>query len=457
MCNCLTNPKFNNYLRILSVLISILFVQFFTRGVSAQSQLTENSTTSMSILIRFDENATEAERGAIIGQAGGTLVNWLPQIHVAEVNFPINANQSGSALQQQFQRVKNQAAVHYFEEDTVVTGTYTPNDPDLYNPQRGYSWRIIHATSAWDFTTGSSNVVVAVLDTGINLTHPEFAGRVVAGYDMVNKDDDPSDDHGHGTHTAGIIAADIDNELGIAGVCPHCSLMPIKVLNQNNSGTWSGVAQGILYAADHGARIISMSLGAAVSSRTLEEAVQYAQAKGVLLIAASGNMGVERNFYPAALDGVIAVSATDETDVRWVYSNWGAFVDVAAPGSAIYSTFNNLTNAYGGYTYMSGTSMATPHVAGLAGLLLSQNPARSAADLTRLITTTADDLGDPGVDLYYGYGRINLEKALAVEADVQWELVAGAEAEEAPNKEAENSTGITKLFLPLFVHHSENP
>ncbi|MEZ4674225.1 MAG: S8 family serine peptidase [Caldilineaceae bacterium] len=190
-----------------------------------------------------------------------------------------------------------------------------------------------------------------------------------------------------------------------------------QVLNQNNAGTWSSVAKGILYAADHGARVINLSLGAAVSSQTLENAITYAQSHNVLVVAAAGNMGVDRKFYPAALDGVLAVSATDAQDQHWNLSNFGDYIDVAAPGYAIFSTYHDMNNYYAGYNYMSGTSMASPFVAGLAGLLYSQNPTRTPSDVTNLITSTADQLGTTMHDPYFGYGRINVARALAVDSD----------------------------------------
>jgi hypothetical protein len=186
----------------------------------------------------------------------------------------------------------------------------------------------------------------------------------------------------------------------------------VKVLNHENSGSWAGVAAGVIYAADHGARIINLSLGGSGNSATMEQAVQYAQSKGVLIVAAAGNGRTDRPFYPAAYAGVLAVSATRQDDTRWSLSNYGPSIDVAAPGHSVYSAYHDLGNTYGGYTFMSGTSMASPHVAGLAGLLLSQDPSRTAADLERLITTTADDLGEPGRDSYFGYGRINALAAL---------------------------------------------
>jgi subtilisin family serine protease len=246
----------------------------------------------------------------------------------------------------------------------------------------------------------------------VKLDHPEFAGRVVAGYDFVNDDDQPDDDMGHGTHVAGIIAAALDNGQGVAGVCPNCRLMPVKVLNENNVGTWSQLTQGILFAVDNGARVINMSLGATIPSETLATAVQYAQDHSVLVVAAAGNNSSDAPFYPAALDGVIAVGATTNTGERWSRSNYGSYIDLVAPGALIYSTYFDLNNLYHGYTYMSGTSMAAPFVSGVAGLLLSANPTLTTQELTDAMISSAENLGAAGWDADFGNGRVNAFNAL---------------------------------------------
>ncbi|MBX3014754.1 MAG: peptidase S8 [Caldilineaceae bacterium] len=374
------------------------------------------------VLIQFTEATTAEERATAITSIQGVLVRWLAPIHVAEVQLLADstsrrqdlANDPAAIAQQRWQATgRSRALITTIENNTVVTGTYLPNDPDVINQSRTYALQTTHTSAAWDYTRGDPSVIIAVLDSGINPQHPEFQDRLLPGYDVINQDNEPTDDHGHGTHTAGIIAAGIDNGIGMAGVCPGCSLLPVKVLNQNNAGTWAGVAEGILYATDNGARVINLSLGAAVSSITVESAIAYAAEHDVFIVAAAGNMGTERAFYPAALEHVVAVSATDAKDQRWVLSNYGAYIDVAAPGYAVYSTYYDLGNYYGGYTYMSGTSMAAPHVAGLAGLLLSQNADRSADELYQIITSTADKVSSLNFDPSFGYGRINAARALA--------------------------------------------
>jgi thermitase len=264
----------------------------------------------------------------------------------------------------------------------------------------------IEAAKAWAINTGSRDVKVAVVDTGIDYNHPDLAGRVEKGFDFVNNDEDAMDDQMHGTHCSGTIAAGIGNG-GVVGVAPNVSLLAVKVLSSSGSGDYAGVANGITYAADHGAQIISMSLGGGSTAQVLEDAVAYAQSKGVLIVAAMGNNNSERPSYPAAIPGVLAVGATTVEEKRSSFSNYGKHISVAAPGSDILSTLLG-----GGYKSISGTSMATPHVAGLAALVKSAFPKADAAELRSRIEKGADDLGDAGFDKYFGHGRINALKAI---------------------------------------------
>jgi thermitase len=451
---------------ILYTLVGLMSWNFlFDTSVYAAPSV-EPTLAEQTVLIHFAENATDDERHALIADIEGELVNWLPQIGVAEVRLATTGETAQALIkgnaaeiaQKRWQATgRHRLLTQLIENNVVVEGTYQPNDPDLNNQQRSYPLQTTRTLQGWDYTRGDSTVVIAVLDSGINFAHPEFGSRLLPGYDFVNDDNDPSDDHGHGTHTAGIIAAGIDNELGMVGVCPECTILPVKVLNQNNAGTWSGVAQGILYATDQGARVISLSLGAAVSSKTLEAAVDYATEHNVLVIAAAGNMGVDRKFYPAALENVMAVSATDGTDQRWALSNMGAYIDVAAPGHAVYSTYNDLGNYYSGYNYMSGTSMAAPHVAGLAGLLISQKPERTIANLYQIITSTADKLTQSDHDSYFGYGRINVERALTLEMETQpatEEAVIDAEQPATAEEQATTTSEqpIQAIYMPLIMN-----
>lgn len=396
------------------------------------------AAASPTVLVQFDADMPADEREAVIAGMGGELVAWMPQIQVAEVRLPAAEGMAVAAVAP----LADGEHVRFAEMDAPVSGDYWPSDPAFANGDMVYGLARIDAAGAWDYTRGSAEVVVAVVDSGIKLDHPEFAGRLTDGYDFVNGDDQPDDDAGHGTHTAGVIAAGMDNGAGAAGVCPGCRLMPVKVLGANNLGTWSHLAQGILYAVDHGADVVNLSLGGSVASQTLAAAVDYAQAHGVVVVAAAGNYANDVPYYPAALDGVVGVGATTPQDNRWQNSNFGAAVDVVAPGDLIYSTYHQLDNIFGGYMYLSGTSMATPHVSGLAGLALSLDPSLTPAEVLDVLQRGADDLGEPGRDAEFGSGRINAAKTMA--------LVASAL--NAAGEEPHGDTQPYAIFLPALTH-----
>jgi subtilisin family serine protease len=218
-------------------------------------------------------------------------------------------------------------------------------------------------------------------------------------------------------------------------------LLPVKVLDSGNKGTWGSVAAGIYYAVDQGARVINLSLGATISSRTLEDAISYAEAHDVLVVASAGNAASTTPYYPAALPYVVAVGATNDSDEQWPLSNEGDHLDLSAPGYRIYSTYYNLEQN-GGYTLMSGTSMAAPFVAGLVGLLASSNPTWSGAEIYDTMTATADDLGEPDKDPVYGYGRVNVYQALA----------AATNNTEPTDPSGNNPPTPSSLYLPILAN-----
>lgn len=307
-------------------------------------------------------------------------------------------------LAERIQQVQNSSGVLQVEPDHWAQAADTfPNDPGFVNQ---YALTSIRAPQGWDLSTGSSSITIAILDSGVDLGHVDLAGKLVGGYDFVNTDFIPQDDYGHGTHVAGIAAASGNNGAGIAGVSWGARIMPLKVLNSSGGGSYSNVAAGIVWAVDHGAQVINLSLGGASPSLVLQNAVIYAYNHNVLMAASAGNTGSAFVLYPARYPQVMAVGASNMSNQPASFSNYGAEVDIAAPGENIYSLW------LGGYLIQSGTSMSAPHVSGLAAVLLGY--VNSADSVRSIIESTALDIGPAGWDLYSGAGLIQMDAALAL-------------------------------------------
>jgi subtilisin family serine protease len=298
--------------------------------------------------------------------------------------------------------------VEYAEPDYLHHTLTVPNDEHYADQEWWLSAE--QAQAAWDITTGDPNLIIAIMDTGVATDHPEFAGRLLPGHNFVADNEDPYDDNGHGTHVAGIAGATGNNGVGIAGITWQTRILPVKVMNDKGSGSTTDFARGIRYAVDSGARVINISAGSDFSTETEHEAIRYARDRGVVIVAAAGNTPDGKPEYPAGYDEVIAVSASSRRDSVAGFSSYGDYVDVAAPGINILSTF--VTNHHPGYESESGTSMASPMVAGTVGLILSVNPNLTPDQVRLLLTQTADDIGDPGFDQKAGWGRINILRAL---------------------------------------------
>ncbi len=307
-----------------------------------------------------------------------------------------------------YKRLKAVDGVKYIAPTAYYRATHTPNDP-FWNFQWGPPF--IHAPSAWDVVTGDEDVIVAVVDQGVQYTHPDLSAHFgsVKGYDFVDNDSDPlpadvTEDHG--THVAGIIAAEMDNNIGIAGMA-QVTLYSMRVLDPDGVGSVDDISDGITWAVNHGARVVNMSLGGPSGHILLQEACQYALNHGAILFAASGNDGADSVDFPARYPEVVAVSAIGMDSAVASYSNHGPEVELAAPGTNIYSTI-----PYGDYAYMSGTSMATPFASGVAALVLSRNPALNPQAVRNILDSTAMDFGAGGRDPYYGYGVIDALSAV---------------------------------------------
>jgi thermitase len=348
--------------------------------------------------VKFHPGTPAAEIASAHQLNRGQTINVIDRIGVHVVRVPAGDELRAVA------RYRATPSVLYAEVDGIVRAlSFTPSDPMLPD-----QWGLarVEATLAWGVTRGSSTIRIAILDTGIDAGHGDINPKVVAARNFTTSPT-VNDRNGHGTHVAGIAAAVTNNGRGIAGLGFDSVLMNGKVLGDNGSGTWSWVASGIIWAADNGARVINMSLGGTSHSATVEDAVNYAWGRGVVLVAAAGNSNTSTLTYPAAYVNVIAVAATDRNDARATFSNFGVWVDVAAPGVDILSTFPR-SGRSDRYHWMSGTSMASPFVAGLAGLVWTTPWGTSNTAVRDRIQATVDPIV---TDQPIG-GRINAARAV---------------------------------------------
>jgi len=346
------------------------------------------------LLVKFRASASAREQENALRDAGVTVTRRIEQLRVAVVQMPPDRRDEALST------LRRSDAVADAERDAVVEGlTTTPNDTD-WSSQWGL--KRVGYPAAWDRTRGLASVVVAVLDTGVAGAVPDLQHSVTGGYNVLAPQTDAADDNGHGTSVAGIIAARTNNLEGIAGICWTCSVLPIKVLAANGTGDTALLSEGIVHAVDAGARVITMSLGGPVDAQTLDDAVAYALARNTILIAAAGNNGASAPFYPAAIPGVIGVAATDQADHLYSWSNFGSWVDVAAPGC------NPAPTSTGGYSQFCGTSSAAPVVAGLIALELSLRPTATRDAVVDAIMSTTVRIGD-----VVAFGRIDASSALA--------------------------------------------
>lgn len=291
--------------------------------------------------------------------------------------------------------------VEFVEPNYEIETAYVPSDPEY---ARQWHLQRIGMPAAWDISKGNSAITVAVIDSGVQVNHPDLKGKIISPINMLTGNVDTVADE-HGTHVAGIIAASINNS-GIAGIAPNVKIMPINVFSGDSASIYD-IIRGVYYAADHKANIINLSLGGTYYSQSLRNAINYASSKGVVLVAAAGNDSSNLLTYPAAFPGVIGVSATNGRDEITSFSNFGSYIDIAAPGEMIFSTVTGSS-----YNYMSGTSMAAPVVSGVSALILSKNPFLTPGDVESILKRSAYDLGQTGRDDYFGYGRINASLAL---------------------------------------------
>ena len=355
------------------------------------------------LLVRFRADAEPGQIEALNGLHSAKIIARIPQVNICRLKLPMGSDLS--AIEQAY---RESSLVEKIEPNLLVRlPEVIPNDEEFAD-QWGLEKMMV--PEAWNITTGSSSVTVAILDTGIDANHPDLSDRMVAGYDVVHgMAGIPEDDHGHGTEMAGIIAAKGQNGTGISGINWNCRVLPVKVLDSNGVGSTADVAQGLIYAAEHGAQIINMSFGGTGSSEILNETIQYVHQRNVVLVAAAGNEDTDSPVYPAAYPNVLAVTATGPDDQKWPGANFGNHLGLAAPGVGILTTAFN-----GGYRYGTGTSHAAAMVSGVAALLKAKDARYSNTQIERQLQASADDLGAKGRDSIFGAGRVNAFSALSL-------------------------------------------
>ena len=377
--------------RVLVILsFLLLFGALLSFKIFAQSN---EEFASDALIVRFEEGTTEQEKEAILSSVGAKKERKINRVNAQRARVGKNK------VRENVGKLNKNRKVKYAEPDFIAKKTEIPNDT-YYSSQWGLPK--IKAEGGWDKTHGGDFAPVAIADTGIDDSHPDLSGKVIK---RANFTWDPDvDGDGHGTHVAGIVAATTNNSLGVASLGYDSKLFSVKVLDNNGSGYYSWIASGVIWAADNGAKVINLSLGGSSDSQTLRDAVSYAWGKGAVIVAAAGNSNNRRALYPAYYTNSIAVAATDSSDNKASFSSYGSWVDVAAPGVSVLSTYQ------GNYAYLSGTSMATPFVSALSSLVFANNPSFTNQDVRNKIEATAEKIARTGT--YWTYGRIDACAAL---------------------------------------------
>lgn len=403
-------------LALLFVLFALVFLPGYDIGSAAEPPSTPRADFAPGeLLIRFESGVSAQSATQALSTYGAARVRALYKSEVELWRVPAGEE---LALAETLSALPN---VAYAEPNYLVHALETePNDPYYQNNDQ-WAHNIMHSALGWDITTGTDDVIIAIIDSGVDTTHPDLnvGNKFVPGYDYIDNDNTPNDAHGHGTHVAGVAAAATNNGIGVAGTSWGARIMPLRVLDAEGSGNDAAVIEAIDWAVDHGAHVINLSLGGIRGNTALHNAIIDARDNNVVVIAAAGNCGAsnyeangceeqDQPVYPAAYTESFAVAATNSGDTTGDFSNRGEYVDIAAPGVNIWSTYPDSQLAQ-----MSGTSQATPYVAGLAALILSLDPTLTPDQVEAIIEQNAIDRGPSGKDIDYGHGRIDIGATLA--------------------------------------------
>ena len=367
------------------------------------------------VIIKFKSTDVTANIDLVIG-LGGQIKHVYKHINALSATVPDD----------KVEELKEEPNIEDVEPDQVAHILVFPDEPMTEEQKKALSqaqtipWGVekIQADEVWPSGDTGRDIKVCIIDTGIDYNHPDLKDNYRGGYNFLNSSPDPLDDNGHGTHVSGTVAA-LDNDIGVVGVAPQAGIYALKTLDANGSGSYSNIIAAVDWAIDNGMQIISMSLGGSSYNKAFEDICNAAYNAGILLVAAAGNNGGDGSkdtvSYPGRFDSVIAVAATDSNDQRASFSSCGPEVEVSAPGVSVPSTVPTSGTKYSdpsGYKSLSGTSMACPHVSGTAALVRKAHPSMTNVEVRNVIASTSVNLGTPGRDIFFGFGRIDAKAAV---------------------------------------------
>ena len=378
--------------------IAVALVAMLLPGPAGQAAAAGRVEIPDRLILQVRPGAGDADVRGEIARQGGRIVGRADQIGLLVAELPRGKGRAARAILARSKRFK------FVEPDALLEPTFVPNDPHVTD-----AWHlgVIDLFGAWDITSGSPDMPIAILDSGVDPDHPDLAGRLVPGWNFYDNNADTGDVQGHGTLVAGAAAAAGNNGIGVLGPAYVNPIMPVRVTNPDGWGLQSAIVNGLMWAADNGARVANLSFGSVHSSSAVTSAAQYFVSKGGLVTVSAGNFGNDDgssdNLY------MVSVSATASTDVITSWSSFGSYIDVAAPGSSVWSTVSG-----GTYAPVSGTSFSAPVTAGVIGLIFAAKPSLTPQEAEEILEETADDLGAQGFDVMYGWGRVNAGSAVMV-------------------------------------------